>query len=91
MPRKKIVKGLKQFLETLELQILGSLHKMKGGNWKEGEKNIEAVARKCKATCKSIKIKLENLEKQMIRTEKSQGRIKRRSTPVSKSRGEFLG
>ena len=61
IPRKRIVKGLKQFLETMELQILGSLHKMKGGNGKD----IKAVARKRKASSKSIKIKLENLKKKL--------------------------
>ena len=71
---------------------------MKGGNWKEDEKVIETVTRKCKATCKSIKIKLENLENLMIRTEKQnqqlqkdKKKIKRISSPVSKPRGEFPG
>ena len=45
----------------MELQILGALHKI----CNEGETDIETVARKCKASCKSIKIKLEVLEKEL--------------------------
>ena len=52
-------------LETVELQILGALHKIKGARCNEGETDIETVARKCKASCKSIKIKLEVLEKEL--------------------------
>lgn len=53
------------YLETIELQILGGLHKMKQGNKNEGEHDIEKVARKCKANCKSMEIKLQSVQKQM--------------------------
>ena len=62
------MEGIKRelkMLETVELQILGGLHKMKSLRCKEGETDIETVARKCKASCKSIKIKLEVLEKEL--------------------------
>lgn len=54
-----------EILETIELQILGGLHKIKSGNSTEGEKDIEKVSRKSKASCKSIKIKLNMIEKEM--------------------------
>ena len=60
--------GLKRemkMLETVELQILGALLKIKGARCNEGQTDIETVARKCKASFKSIKIKLEVLEKEL--------------------------
>ena len=62
------MEGLKRelkMLETVELQILEALHKIKGARCNEGETDIETVARKCKASCKPIKIKLEVLEKEL--------------------------
>ena len=62
------MEGLKRelkMLETVELQILGALRKIKGARRNEGQTDIETVARKCKASCKSIKIKLEVLEKEL--------------------------
>ena len=53
------MEGLKRelkMLETVELQILGALHKIKGARRNEGETDIEIVARKCKASFKSIKL-----------------------------------
>lgn len=59
------IKKSVEILETIELQILGGLHKIKNGNFSEGEKDIEKVSRKSKATCKSIKIKLTIMEKEI--------------------------
>ena len=62
------MEGLKRelkMLETVELQVLGALHKIKGARCNEGETDIETVAGKCKASCKSIKIELEVLEKEL--------------------------
>lgn len=53
------------YLETIELQILGGLHKLKRGNKNEGEHDIEKVARKCKANCKSMQIKLDSVQNRL--------------------------
>ena len=66
--RNKKIEGLKRemkMLETVELQILGVLLKIKGARCNEGQTDLETVARKCKAFCKSIKVKLEVLEKEL--------------------------
>ena len=60
---QEIKRGL-DMLETVELQILGSLHKINSGNM-EGGKDIETVARKCKVTCKSLKLKIGLIEKKL--------------------------
>ena len=55
----------RKMLDTVKLQILGGLHKIKGARCKEGETDIETAARNCKTSCRSIKIKLEVLEKEL--------------------------
>ena len=62
----EVIKNEIQMVEKIELQILGNLQQVKSGNWKEGEKNIETIARKCKASCKSMKAKLQVIEKKMV-------------------------
>ena len=59
------IKKSLEILETIELQILRELHKITNGNSSEGQKDIEKIARKSKAACKSIKIKLKTIEKDM--------------------------
>lgn len=78
-----IKKGL-DMLETVELQILGSLYKIKSGN-KEGEKDIETVARKCKATCKLLKFKMGVLEKELKDEKKKNSEL---SNELNKITGE---
>ena len=70
-------------METVELQILGSLHKnqrCKVQRAKEQEMDIETVDRKRKASCKSIKMKLEVLESFFYVKEKNQ-QLKKMKTP----------
>ena len=54
-----------EMLETVELQLLGGLHKINRGNKDAGQADMEKVAKQCKARCKSIKCKLEMLEKEL--------------------------
>ena len=42
-------------LDSTELQILGALYKMKGGDFQEDEKGLVEIARKTKANLKSLK------------------------------------
>ena len=55
-------------LETVELQLLGSLHKLQSGN-KEGLRDVETIARRVKASCKSLRAKIEVVEIEVVETD----------------------
>ena len=58
-------------METMELQLLGSLYKLQYGN-KEGFKDLEIIAERVKASCNSRRAKLEVLEKEINKQKKSE-------------------
>ena len=74
-------------METMELQLLGSLYKLQYGN-KEGFKDLEIIARRVKASCNSIRAKIEVLEKEINKQKKSELELKALNSKFSNSRIE---
>ena len=62
-------------METMELQLLGSLHKLQCGN-KEGFKDVKIIAERVKTSCKSIRAKIEVVEKEISKQTKTEMELK---------------
>ncbi len=80
------MEGIKKELavmETVELQLLGSLHKLQSGN-NQGLKDIDTIASRIKASCKSVRAKLDVVERRMVNGKKKRNRI---ATGVGQSEG----
>ena len=99
MPRKKIVKlRFKAILGDIGASNPLKPPQNERRKLEGGRKSYRDCDQEMQSHLQSIKIKLENLENLMIRTEKQnqqlqkdKKKIKRISSPVSKPRGEFPG
>lgn len=58
------MKNVLDNLETVELQILGGLQKITSGHQKEGRADLEKVARRTKASVKSLQAKCTLVEQE---------------------------
>ena len=75
-------------LETYELQILGSLHKLTEGK-SDGKTDMEGVARKLKATTKSLKYKIQNMDTTMQKTQQEEhAKVKKMEKEMAKIKKE---
>jgi poly(A) polymerase Pap1 len=81
------MEGIKKELavmETVELQLLGSLHKLQSGN-NQGLKDIDTIASRIKASCKSMRAKLDVVERRMVNEKKSAIELQRELDKVKAS------
>ena len=83
------IKKSLDILETIELLILGGLHKITKGKSSEGQQDIEKIARKSKAACKSIKIKLNTIEKDMKNLQEENKKLREENSDYKKCKLEL--
>lgn len=76
-------------LETIELQILGSLFKIKSNNVNDGVHDLEGTARRLKAMVKSLKCRCNPAKEELKNLRKENEQMKDENEPLKHKLAEY--